>query len=245
MRILLLIPIILAVGCSTMEPKIITEHEYHDVLVPVSNVPIPPNTDCPTDALKGINRGVSDGELVKAYRIAVLQLRDCSTLRQKVIDKYREIAKEDATRINALETTPVSASAPFGSSGPIVNPASVGIVSGIDQAHMDLDMALAEFNAIIDDAAKSLKQKVNDKYKGLEKVNAPVSASGPIVAPSSGGNSSDYPEDELRKELGLGPAGSAVPMSAVPPTKEGNTFDDIESEFTDLSGKDYELDENI
>lgn len=245
MRILFLIPIILSVGCSMLEPKIITEHKYHDVLVPVSNVPIPPNTDCPTDALKGVNHSVSDGELAKVYRIAVLQLRDCSNLRQKVIDKYREIAKEDATRINALETTPVSASAPFGSSGPIVNPASMNTISEIDQAHMDLDLVLAEFNAIIDDAAKSLKQKVNDKYKGLEKVNVPVSASGPIVAPSFGGNSSDYPEDELRKELGLGPAGSAAPMSAAPPSKGGNAFDDIESEFTDLSGKDYKLDENI
>jgi len=223
-----------------MEPKVITEHEYHEVLVPVSNVPVPPNTDCPIDALDGVSRDVSDGELAKAYRIAVLQLRDCSTLRQKVIDKYREIAKEDATRINAVETTPVSASMPFGSAGPIVNPASVTTISDIDQAHMDLDLALAEFNAVVDGAAKSLKQKVNDKYKGLGKVNVPVSASGPIVNPASGGDSSDYPSDELRADLGLGPAGSSAPMSAAPPGT-GKPFDDMESEFSDLSNKDYEL----
>jgi len=241
MRILfLVIPIILSIGCATKEPKVITKHEYHDVLVPVSNVPVPPNTDCPIDALKVINRDVSDGEVAKAYRIAILQLRDCSNLRQKVIDKYREIAKEDATKINDMETIPASASVPFGSSGPIVNPASVD--GDIDRAHVELDQALAEFNAVVDSAAKTLKQKVNDKYKGLERVSAPVSASEPIVTPSSGGFNSEYPEDELRKELGLGPAGSAAPMSSAPPPKTGsNAFDSITSEFTDLSGKDYKI----
>jgi hypothetical protein len=105
-------------GCAIFgkqEPETITE--YVDVVRPVSNVPMPPNTDCPQPEVEKTSTNASDGEVAKAYRIAVEQLRDCSALREKVINKYREIAKEDAERIEDFNKNNRE-DGPFSTSGP-------------------------------------------------------------------------------------------------------------------------------
>ena len=115
-HIIVVMSILLLSGClTTGQPRI--ETEYQEVLTPVSNVPMPPNTDCPVDALAALDKGANDGEVAKAYRIAILQLRECSALRQKVLDKYREIAKQDADKIDEL-TSEGSGDGPFGSGAP-------------------------------------------------------------------------------------------------------------------------------
>jgi len=78
---------------------------------------MPPATDCPDDAVMSISADVEDGEIAKAYRIAVLQLRECSGLRQKVLDKYRQIAAQDAKKIEGL-VSKTNDDGPFGSSSP-------------------------------------------------------------------------------------------------------------------------------
>ena len=109
-HLIVIMSILLLSGClTTGQPRI--ETEYQEVLTPISNVPMPPNTDCPPDALEVLDKAAPDGEVAKAYRIAVLQLRECSDLRQKVLDKYREIATQDAEKIEDI-TNP---DGPFGS----------------------------------------------------------------------------------------------------------------------------------
>lgn len=104
---LILVVLILLIGCESMKSKPRTEYVYQEVLTPISNVPMPPNTECPRDAVLSITstEAQKDSELVKAYRIAIMQLRDCSTLRQKVIDKYKQIAEEDKDRIKNFNGT--------------------------------------------------------------------------------------------------------------------------------------------
>lgn len=105
-------------GCAIFgkqEPETVTE--YVEVVRPVSNVPMPPNTDCPQPEVEKTSTNASDGEVAKAYRIAVEQLRDCSALREKVINKYREIAKEDAERIEDFNNKNRE-NGPFSTSGP-------------------------------------------------------------------------------------------------------------------------------
>lgn len=112
--IVIMMAVILS-GCNTFgQPRI--DYRYKDVYVPISNVPVPPMTDCPVDAVAKTSKDAPDGEVGKAYRIAVLQLRDCANLRQKVLDKYRELAAEDKTKIDELnsdlQSGPLSAAGP-------------------------------------------------------------------------------------------------------------------------------------
>ncbi len=114
----LLIPVITVLlvltGCSSLGKKPEPEIQYVEVKVPVPKTPMPPNTDCPVTELELLTptQIQDNSELAKAYRITVAQLRDCSDLRQKVLDKYREIAKDDQEILNNVP----SAAAPFGSS---------------------------------------------------------------------------------------------------------------------------------
>lgn len=132
MRIILIgLMLTIVSGCTTLglgkdpePPKTIIE--YREVKVPVSNTPMPPNTNCPKTDLETItpSQAEDDGLLVKAYRITVAQLRDCAELREKVINKYREISKEDAERIENVPASAANPNAPFGASGPVVAPGS-------------------------------------------------------------------------------------------------------------------------
>lgn len=128
-HLIIVFAVLFLVGCGTMtsqQPRI--EVEYQKVLTPVSNVPMPPPTDCPDDALLTLDeeKAKNDGEVAKAYRIAVLQLRECSTLRQKVLDKYREIATQDAKKIDDITSSVPDG--PFGSAGPTADNAGAPTV---------------------------------------------------------------------------------------------------------------------
>jgi hypothetical protein len=239
MRIIAFIIVIaLLGGCSMLEREPRVDVQYQEVLVPVSNVPEPPNTDCPEDALAGITTSASDGELAKAYRIAILQLRDCSNLREKIIAKYRQMAKEDGQRINDIQ--PASMAGPVSMNGPM----SMGSATTEDIVPMDdLEKALAEFDAAVNEATNTLKQQVRDKYNN----EGPVSAGGPVVSTSAAGtDTSDrgsfvFDEEALRREMGLdsGPVSAAMPPAAI--GQENDAFDGIGSEFGNLDEKSYEL----
>lgn len=121
--ILIMSLLLLATGCGTfgkdpVAPK--TVIEYREIKIAVPKTPMPPNTDCPQTELEIISSidAEKDGTLAKAYRIAVAQLHDCSDLRQKVLDKYREIAAEDAEAIRNIPAAATNTSGPFGASGP-------------------------------------------------------------------------------------------------------------------------------
>lgn len=117
-----MITLLLISGCSFMQPEPRIETVYEEVKVPVSNVPMPPDTHCPEIAINTITKeeAKEDGLVVKAYRISVEQLKDCATLREKVIEKYREIAKEDAEKIDDFQNDNNDAG-PLSSSGPSDN----------------------------------------------------------------------------------------------------------------------------
>lgn len=109
--------IIMLSGCENFgEPRV--ETEYQEVKVPISNIPEPPNTDCPETRIETIPSSLieSDGEVARAYRISVEQLEQCAMLREKVINKYREMAQEDKERLDQLQQ-PVSSTVngPMGS----------------------------------------------------------------------------------------------------------------------------------
>ena len=118
-NIIIIAIVLLLVGCGTFGKQPRIDVEYQEVLTPVSNVPMPPDTTCPKDALVSLNsdKVKIDGEVAKAYRIAVLQLRECSELRQKVLDKYREIATQDAKKIDEVIKKSTN-NGPFGSGLP-------------------------------------------------------------------------------------------------------------------------------
>lgn len=125
--------VLLLVGCGSFgtdqPPRIDTE--YQEILTPVSNVHMPPDTTCPDDALLMLSgdKAENDGEVAKAYRIAVLQLRECSELRQKVLDKYRDIAKQDAQKIDEVTSKNKSiGDGPFGSGAPTADNAGAPTV---------------------------------------------------------------------------------------------------------------------
>ena len=132
MKILLIgLMAILVSGCSTLglkDPKPPqTVIEYREVKVPVSNTPMPPNTNCPKTEIELLSpaQAEDDGTLAKAYRITVEQLRDCAELREKVINKFRQLSEEDKERnanVPAAASNPMGS--PFGSSGPVVAPGS-------------------------------------------------------------------------------------------------------------------------
>lgn len=138
MKIILITSILLLVtGCSTfgkdpVAPK--TVIEYREIKVPVPKTPMPPNTDCPQTELEVISvaDAENDGTLAKAYRIAIAQLHDCSDLRQKVLDKYREIAAEDAEAIKNIPAATANPNGPFGASGPTADDAVLGPNGGSD-----------------------------------------------------------------------------------------------------------------
>lgn len=140
MRILLIVAgLLLVSGCSSLglgkDPETPSPIiEYREIKVPVPKTPMPPNTDCPTTELETITPAQSEDNelLVKAYRITVAQLRDCSKLRQRVLDKYREIAADDKEAIDDIPAAAANPNAPFGSSGPVVAPGSTPASSGPD-----------------------------------------------------------------------------------------------------------------
>lgn len=140
MKIILITTILLlATGCATfgkdpVAPK--TVIEYREIKIPVPKTPMPPNTDCPQTELQIISlaNAENDAALVKAYRIAVAQLHDCSDLRQKVLDKYREIAAEDAEAIRNIPAASSNPNGPFGASGPTADDAVLGPNSSFDNS---------------------------------------------------------------------------------------------------------------
>jgi len=235
MKQLLIVSLLLVmVGCATFDREPRIDIEYKDVLIPVSSVPEPPNTDCPPDALLELNQSATDGELVKAYRIAILQLRDCSDLREKVIAKYRKMAKEDGKRIDDLPTS--MSAGPLSMGGPLSS-----AVPSIPMS--ELDKAFADFEAAVNVATNTLKQQVNDKYN---KGTGPVSSSGPVVSTHADDNriigEFNFPTDALNAELGIndGTVSMGGPMSSSPPVSDG-AFGNIESEFGDLNNKKYDI----
>jgi len=118
--IVLLSVIALLSGCQLFgkTPPPPPEIKYVEIKVPVPKTPMPPNTDCPAPDLGTLTQAqVNDNsELVKSYRITVAQLKDCSDLRQKVLDKYREMANDDEEALNNIPSSVAPFSmAPFSS----------------------------------------------------------------------------------------------------------------------------------
>ncbi len=157
-NLIVLFAILLLVGCNTtgsQPPRI--DVEYQTVLTPVSNVPMPPPTECPDDALLTLDseKAKNDGEVAKAYRIAILQLRECSALRQKVLDKYREIATQDAKKIEEFTSNNNSvANGPFGSAGPTADNAGTPTVKFSpeeQQRQLKIDSQLRKMEGEFDD----------------------------------------------------------------------------------------------
>lgn len=220
MNKLVLLPLLFFIGCESVPPKIIIKTEYQEVIVPVSNVPTPPDTYCPPDALETITRAdlQKDGELARAYKIAVLQLRDCSTLREKVITKYRELAKEDADKISNLDD---ATSSPFGSSGPVVAPDFID--DSVNESQQWLEDIFDEFNSAMNEARNKLKADIINKYiKG-----------GSTTQPQpSTPESFEYPAADLLRELNERNSGSS-----------SNPFDGVGNEFSDLTRKRYDVEE--
>jgi hypothetical protein len=156
--LIVLIAVVFLAGCDTFgkQPPII-DVEYQDVLTPVSNVPMPPPTNCPDDALITLDgeKAKNDGEVAKAYRIAVLQLRECSALRQKVLDKYREIATQDAKKIDeVISKTKSVKDGPFGSGALTADNAGAPIVkfsAEEQQRQLKIDSQLRNIEGEFDD----------------------------------------------------------------------------------------------
>ena len=156
-----LMAVLLLAGCGSFgppqPPRI--DVEYQEVLTPVSNVPMPPPIDCPQDALITLDseKAKSDGEVAKAYSIAVLQLRECSALRQKVLDKYREIATQDATKIDEITSNNNSSSdGPFGSGVPTADNAGAPTVkfsAEEQQRQLKIDSQMRNIEGEFDDLA--------------------------------------------------------------------------------------------
>lgn len=116
--ILLLITGCASLGKDPVAPK--TVIDYREIKIAVPKTPMPPNTDCPQTELEVISvvDAESNGTLAKAYRITIAQLDDCAALRQKVLDKYREIAAEDAEAIRNIPSASANPNGPFGAGGP-------------------------------------------------------------------------------------------------------------------------------
>ena len=165
--ITLLILVCFITGCGSFG-KTKIEYVYQDVYIPVSNIPEPPNTDCPSDAVELADVADSDGELAKAYRIAILQLRDCSKLRQKVLDKYRELAKEDEGKIdNLVEDGPFSASAVTGSTASGSSGSTAPVPEPIVMENPEEIMRASE----IKDEFQSLESEFGDLTKKEYKID--------------------------------------------------------------------------
>ena len=160
MRFLLVLSIVLLTGCAITEPKVITEYEYKEVKVPVSNTPMPPDTSCPEDAVKIISTtdAESNPKLAKAYRIAILQLRDCSELKERVLDKYREIAREDKERIDNLDTTPVP-NGPFGAGVPTADNAGISSATSIEE-----EIRMLQIESSFEDLESEFDDLSNKEY---------------------------------------------------------------------------------
>ena len=152
--IITVLTILLLVGCGSFgkqKPRIDTE--YQEILTPVSNVPMPPDTTCPDDALLTLSseKADKDGEVAKAYRIAILQLRECSALRQKVLDKYREIATQDAKKIDEI-TKKSTDNGPFGSGADTTAP-TLKFSADEQQRQLKIDSQLRNIEGEFDDLA--------------------------------------------------------------------------------------------
>lgn len=128
------------VGCGFGPGKVRTETVYQEVNVPVSNVPMPPDTSCPQPRIETLDdvKALDDGEVAKAYRIAIEQLYDCSTLKELVINKYREIAVEDAKKIAELERKAMAAG-PQGSAGPTADTANNKVITAPPIVELDAE----------------------------------------------------------------------------------------------------------
>jgi hypothetical protein len=158
---------LMVTGCSFGPGKVRTETLYQEVKVPVSNVPMPPNTDCPplrTVTVDDIS-AMSDGEVAKAYRIAIEQSTDCSDLRQMVIDKYREMAAEDRRKVDDLERQAMAA--PASSAGPTADNANKIVINAptiveLDGAEIRLQEKREEEFGNFEAEFESLKRKDYD-----------------------------------------------------------------------------------
>ena len=147
MRALLIVAMCMVLaGCPLFGPgRVQTETVYQEVKVPVSNVPMPPDTSCPQPRIETLTdlQAAQDGEVAKAYRIAIEQLRDCSRIREAVIDKYREIAEDDQRKLADLERQAMSAG-PVASAGPTADTANQKVTTNPPIVSIDADERLLQ-----------------------------------------------------------------------------------------------------
>jgi len=198
--------VLLLAGCGVFgpaqPPRI--DVEYQELLTPVSNVPMPPPTDCPKDALITLDseKAKNDGEVAKAYRISILQLRECSALRQKVLDKYREIATQDAKKIDEI-TSSVSGDGPFGSGVPTADNAGAPTLKfSPEEQHRQLkiDSQMRNIEGEFDDLATKT-YNVGDLDIPTQDVKPSSSVDGPFssAAPINELSEADKEEERRRK----------------------------------------------
>jgi len=170
MKIFVIISVILLMT-SCKSPEGSTEYVYKDVLTPISNVPMPPDTNCPEDAVEVLDseKAKVDGEVAKAYRIAILQLRDCNKLREQVIDKYRDISKEDQQRIvdfkEENDVGPLGAPRPPNSETPaelLEEPTPSVVVSEMTYEEKIREVEIKRTFTVIEGDFENLKNRVYD-----------------------------------------------------------------------------------
>lgn len=123
-------------GCGAFDREPETVTEYQEKAVPVYSVPEPPEVPRPSLELEKVDEDSSDGEVAKAYAISVMQLTDYTRLLEKVINKYREMAEEDAQEIETIneERRSSAGGPPFGAAGPTAP------TSSSDNGNFDGDM---------------------------------------------------------------------------------------------------------
>jgi hypothetical protein len=121
-------------GCDWLtkpSPEIVYQEKY----VPVSNVPKPPEINCPRPLLETTPTNASEGEIAKAYRISALQYRDCLLLYRKVTDVYDRLAEEDNARIERFNDNQTqSPTGPFSAGSPRSNPSTTDGTSFDEEA---------------------------------------------------------------------------------------------------------------
>lgn len=173
MRFILILMLAFAItGCSwvgkfTKEP--VPDIEYVEVPKPISVTPMPPDTACPDTPLSTMSpeaaRSKSDGEIAKVYLVSALMYDACSELREKVIDKYRDMAERDARNIERLKDRsngPQSAGSPFSAGGPVVNPGSGNGPKSVQPYSFPADALESELQ-------NNPFEDIEDEFKDLER----------------------------------------------------------------------------